>query len=155
MSKYPSGYGICAASASCSVASRPFLSYAGPYDAGDLADLYSGVHLAWAIDYFEAGQNSAWLLPNRIYEGCLHGAIPIALAGTETASFIENLGIGIVLPDTEPHTLVETIGALDAAPAGVVASIDGLLPTELAAVASEFRDECGLSLELRGQMSLF
>lgn len=49
------------------------------------------------------------------------------------------------------------IGTLDAAPAGagVVASIDGLLPTELAAVASEFRDECGLSLELRGQMSLF
>lgn len=98
-----------------SVASRPFLSYAGPYDAGDLADLYSGVHLAWAIDYFEAGQNSAWLLPNRIYEGCLHGAIPIALAGTETAAFIEHLGIGIVLPDTEPHTLMETIGALDAA----------------------------------------
>ena len=49
------------------------------------------------------------------------------------------------------------IGTLDASPAGagVVASIDGLLPTELAAVASEFRDECGLSLELRGQMSLF
>ena len=49
------------------------------------------------------------------------------------------------------------IGALDAAPAGagVVASIDGLLPTELAAVAREFRDESGLSLELRGQMSLF
>jgi hypothetical protein len=49
------------------------------------------------------------------------------------------------------------IAALDAAPAGatIVASIDGLLPAELAAVASEFRDEVGLSLELRGQMSLF
>ena len=49
------------------------------------------------------------------------------------------------------------IGALEAARAGdaVVAKIDGLSPHELASVASEFRDECGLELELRGQMALF
>lgn len=96
------------------VAARRHLSYGGPYAAGDLADIYSGVHLAWAIDYFEEGQNSAWLLPNRIYEGCLHGAIPIALAGTETAAFIERLGIGIIVPDTAPDTLMQTLGTLDA-----------------------------------------
>jgi succinoglycan biosynthesis protein ExoL len=37
------------------------------------ARLYGDVHFAWAIDWFEAGANSAWLLPNRIYEGGRHG----------------------------------------------------------------------------------
>lgn len=37
----------------------------------------------------------------------------------------------------------------------MVATIAGLLPGELAAVASEFRSECGLGLEVRGQLSLF
>lgn len=96
------------------VADHRRMSFAGPYrNPDDLAAIYSDVHLAWAIDYFEAGQNSNWLLPNRIYEGCLHGAVPIALAGTETAAFVERNGIGIVLPDTEPATLVQRIGALD------------------------------------------
>lgn len=95
------------------VAAQRHLTYGGPYAPDELADLYSGVHFAWAIDYFEEGQNSAWLLPNRIYEGCLNGAIPIALAGTETASFIARLGIGIVVPDIAPQTLVERIGGLD------------------------------------------
>lgn len=87
-------------------ARSPFLEFAGPYRyPDDLSTIYSAVHFAWAIDCFEEGQNSAWLLPNRIYEGCLNGAIPIALAGTETAAFIKRLGIGIVLPDIEPATL--------------------------------------------------
>ncbi len=96
-----------------SVAGQSHLRFAGPYrNPGDLAAIYSDVHLAWAIDFFEAGQNSQWLLPNRIYEGCLHGAIPVALAGTETAAFIERHGIGIVLPDIEPQTLLIMLGGL-------------------------------------------
>jgi len=71
----------------------------------DLPGLYSAVHFVWAIDFFEQGLNSDWLLPNRLYEGCLNGAIPIALAGTETARFIERLGIGVVLPDITQETL--------------------------------------------------
>ena len=39
------------------------------------------VHFTWAIDFYEAGANSDWLLPNRLYEGGAHGAVPIALAG--------------------------------------------------------------------------
>lgn len=48
------------------------------------------------------------------------------------------------------------IDALEAA-AGetMVATIAGLLPGELAAVAREFQHECGVRLDLRGQMSLF
>ncbi|HTV24060.1 MAG TPA: DEAD/DEAH box helicase [Polyangiaceae bacterium] len=49
------------------------------------------------------------------------------------------------------------IDALEKGPAGemMVATIAGLLPGELAAVASEFQLECGVRLDLRGQMSLF
>jgi hypothetical protein len=89
-----------------SVQSASHLQYVGPYrNPQDMAAIYSGVHFAWAIDFFEEGQNSRWLLPNRIYEGCLHGAVPLALAGTETAAFIERLGIGVVLADIAPSTL--------------------------------------------------
>jgi len=95
------------------IAANPFMSYEGPYrNPDDLAAIYSDVHLAWAIDYFEEGQNSKWLLPNRVYEGCLNGAIPIALAGTETASFVTTKNIGIVLDDTRPDTLVRVLGGL-------------------------------------------
>lgn len=97
------------------VATQPHMSYEGTYrNPDDLAPIYSGVHLSWAIDYFEAGQNSKWLLPNRVYEGCLHGAVPVALEGTETATFLGANGIGIVLPDTAPETLVEALGSLGA-----------------------------------------
>ena len=89
------------------VSAAPHLQYGGPFRyPDDLAPLYSGVHFTWAIDFFEEGLNSNWLLPNRLYEGCLNGAIPIALAGTETAAFIERLGNGVVVPDISQKTLV-------------------------------------------------
>lgn len=88
-------------------AQSPHLTYGGTFRyPTDLPTLYSNVHFVWAIDFFEEGLNSQWLLPNRLYEGCLNGAIPIALAGTETAAFIERLGIGVVVPDIAQETLV-------------------------------------------------
>lgn len=88
------------------LAAASHVRFSGPYlYPDDLVEIYSNVHLVWAIDFFEEGQNSAWLLPNRIYEGCLNGAVPIALKGTETAAFIERHGIGVVIPDIEPQTL--------------------------------------------------
>lgn len=88
------------------VTASPHMRFGGPYlYPDDLAAIYSDVHMVWAVDFFEEGQNSAWLLPNRIYEGCLNGAVPIALAGTETAAFIERHGLGVVIPDIEPQTL--------------------------------------------------
>jgi len=96
------------------VESLPNVQFAGPYrNPHDLNDIYSSIHLAWAIDFFEAGKNSDWLLPNRIYEGCLHGAIPVALKGTETAAFLDRHQIGIVLPDIERATLTTMIDHLD------------------------------------------
>lgn len=95
------------------VADQPYLRFEGPYrNPDDLGAIYSGVHFAWAIDFFEAGQNSDWLLPNRLYEGCLHGAIPIAVDGTETAAWLRDLGLGVILPDAEVPTLAARLGAL-------------------------------------------
>ncbi len=81
------------------VADTPGLSYLGPYTAADLARLYGDVHFAWAIDYFEEGQNSAWLLPNRLYESLAHGTVPIALAGVETGRWLAAQGAGLLLDD--------------------------------------------------------
>lgn len=94
------------------VGSTPHVRFEGAYDHGQLAEHYSDVHLCWAIDFFEEGRNSNWLLPNRIYEGCLNGAVPIALAGTETARFLANRGIGIILPDAEVDTIARVFDAL-------------------------------------------
>ena len=49
---------------------------------------------------------SAWLLPNRIYEGCRYGTVPIAIEGTETARFIAGRDIGFVLKDASVEGLV-------------------------------------------------
>jgi succinoglycan biosynthesis protein ExoL len=107
----------------------PHLSYEGTYRyPDDLPSIYSKVHFVWAIDFFEEGLNSDWLLPNRIYEGCLNGAIPIALKGTETAAFIERLGIGVVIPDAAAQTLKTLFSSMTpermAALAEAVASVD-------------------------------
>jgi hypothetical protein len=79
------------------IAQTPGLSFGGVYRPADLSALYGGVHFNWAIDFFEESANSRWLLPNRIYEGGAHGAVPIALEGTETASWLRCHGIGVVL----------------------------------------------------------
>ena len=84
----------------------PHLSFHGAYrNPEDLASIYNDVQFTWAIDFFEEGQNSSWLLPNRLYEGGLHGALPIAVAGTETARFLQQRKIGHVLETAEVASL--------------------------------------------------
>lgn len=81
------------------VADLPGLRYVGPYTPTDLPRLYGDVQFAWAVDYFEEGLNSAWLLPNRLYEGLAHGAVPIALAQVETGRWLARRGAGLLLED--------------------------------------------------------
>ena len=90
------------------VAREPFLHFEGPYrNPEDLPAIYAGVDFTWAIDFFEEGQNSRWLLPNRLYEGCRHGALPIVLDGTETARLAARHGVGIALADGRLETLTD------------------------------------------------
>ncbi len=89
------------------------VAFTGAYDAGDLEKLYRSVHFAWAIDYFEAGQNSRWLLPNRLYEGGRYGAVPIGLRSVETGRWLEARRLGVVLDDA-PNELDRFFDRLDA-----------------------------------------
>jgi ATP-dependent helicase IRC3 len=56
-----------------------------------------------------------------------------------------------ILPE---HCRIDTLEASTRGDA-MVATIDGLVPDEIATVVSEFRHECGLTLDLKGQMALF
>ncbi|MBB4171032.1 succinoglycan biosynthesis protein ExoA [Rhizobium sp. BK538] len=82
------------------VRGEPYLRFEGAYrNPEDLRAIYDDVHFSWAIDFFEEGLNSSWLLPNRLYEGCLYGAVPIALKGTQTARFLDTRDIGLALSE--------------------------------------------------------
>jgi succinoglycan biosynthesis protein ExoL len=73
------------------------LSFDGPYkNPDDLAAMYQNVHFTWAIDMFEEGLNSVWLLPNRLYEGGLYGSVPVALENVETGHFLKKLAAGVL-----------------------------------------------------------
>ena len=71
----------------------------------DLAEIYGSVDFNWAFDESDPNGNSAWLLPNRIYEGgCF--AVP-ALAGnaTETGRWITGKDLGWSFPEPLEDTL--------------------------------------------------
>lgn len=86
----------------------PGMQFLGPYkNPADLAAIYRDVHFTWTIDMFEEGQNSSWLLPNRLYEGGLYCSVPIAEASVETGRFLKNLGIGIVITDPKDEFLLQ------------------------------------------------
>jgi len=95
------------------VRNEPFMRFAGAYrNPEDLPEIYGDVHFTWAIDFFEEGQNSAWLLPNRLYEGCRYGRVPIAMKGTETARFLSMRDVGLVLEEASADSLAALIGAM-------------------------------------------
>ena len=82
------------------IANLPQVRFAGPYrNPDDLAAIYGEVHFAWAVDYYESGQNSTWLLPNRIYEASLYGAVPIALRNVETGRWLLQRGVGVTFDE--------------------------------------------------------
>ncbi|RWM09597.1 MAG: glycosyltransferase family 4 protein [Mesorhizobium sp.] len=95
------------------VEAEPWLSFRGPYrNPEDMAAIYREAHFSWAIDFFEQGQNSEWLLPNRLYEGCRFGAVPISMAGTETGRFLKQQDIGVLLSEATPEGLETTLGQM-------------------------------------------
>jgi succinoglycan biosynthesis protein ExoL len=96
------------------VEAEPWLSFRGPYrNPEDMPAIYSDVHFSWAIDFFEAGQNSEWLLPNRLYEGCRFGAVPISMAGTETGKFLKRQDIGVLLSEATPEEMEAMLSRMD------------------------------------------
>lgn len=97
------------------VAASPHVRFEGEYAyPGDLPAIYGEVHFAWAIDYFEAGLNSVWLLPNRLYECGSQGAVAIADAHVETGRWLERHDLGVRLDKVEVPALVATFEAMTA-----------------------------------------
>ena len=98
------------------ITAEPFMRFEGPYrNPEDLAGIYRAVRFSWAIDFFEEGLNSSWLLPNRLFEGCRHGAVPIAMKGTETGRFLSDRHMGVLLDEPTPQALVERLGSVEPA----------------------------------------
>lgn len=121
------------------VARTPALTFEGPYAAGDLPALYGGVHFTWAIDWFEAGANSAWLLPNRLYEGGRFGAVPLALRDVETGRWLAQRGLGVLMndPAVELEALLEAMAP--ARYAGLAATAAAQPPEAFAAGREDCR----------------
>jgi hypothetical protein len=95
------------------VASTAGLRFLGAYDrTQDLAMMYGGVHFAWAMDFYEAGANSSWLLPNRLYEGGAYGAVHLALDTVETGRWLAARHAGIVLEEPLAEKLSSFFTAL-------------------------------------------
>lgn len=110
------------------VASTPGLRFEGAYGREDLARIYGEVHFTWAIDYFEEGQNSDWLLPNRLYEGGLFGAVPIALGSVETGRWLATRQAGILLADPA-HELADRLSRLTPEQYAMLFSRTAQIPT--------------------------
>lgn len=86
------------------VADAPYCSYSGPYSPVDLPRLYSSCHFAWTIDWFEEGQNSEWLLPNRLYEATAHATVPIVLKRHEVGRWLAEKSAGLQIVNTSELT---------------------------------------------------
>lgn len=95
------------------IAARQNMSFHGRYRSPeDLPGIYSGLDVVWSGDFMEAGLNSSWLLPNRIYEGGYYCVPPIAPGGTETGRWVTRKDCGFVLEEPLETTLPNLIGEL-------------------------------------------
>jgi glycosyltransferase involved in cell wall biosynthesis len=92
------------------------VSYLGPFaDEAQLAQFYRSAHFAWLADFYEAGANSDWLLPNRLYRSAYYGAVPIALSHVETGRWLEGYGAGLRLDAISAGSLAEALARLSEA----------------------------------------
>jgi succinoglycan biosynthesis protein ExoL len=92
------------------------ITYEGEFaNPGDLAELYGGVDLAWALDLENVEANSRWLLPCRFYEAGLFGVPCLAVREFEIGRLIERLDAGW----TFEHPLEDSLR-------GFFASLDGV-----------------------------
>jgi succinoglycan biosynthesis protein ExoL len=93
------------------------ITYHGRYRSPeDLSRIYADLHVVWAGDFMEAGFNSSWLLPNRLYEGGYFGVPSIAPSGTQTAQWIDKQGAGFSVEEDLSRTLPDLVRRLLAHP---------------------------------------
>ena len=78
---------------------NPHIDFHGAYTYTDLPELYGRCDFAWSVDWFEEGLNSAWLLPNRLYEAITYGCVPIALTDVEVGRWLAAHDAGLIVAD--------------------------------------------------------
>jgi succinoglycan biosynthesis protein ExoL len=102
------------------------LQYFGPYrNPEELAAIYSGVDLAWMVDFFDEGRNAPWALANRLYEGGLFGAVGVALDRVQSGRWLREHDAGITLRGNRVDELVEEVASIQ--PATIAAKRERLL----------------------------
>lgn len=85
----------------------------GAYKApDDLPDIYNQLDLVWSGDFMEAGLNSKWLLPNRIYEGGYFAVPAVAPADTQTGAWIRETETGFTVPEPIETSLIDLLRGL-------------------------------------------
>jgi len=95
------------------VDANPAIEFAGRYKApDDLASIYNGLDVVWSGDFMDAGFNSDWLLPNRVYEGGWFGCPPIAPAACETGRMVDEANTGFTVDERIEETLPALIDNL-------------------------------------------
>ena len=132
---------------------RPAYPPTLPWRPADLAAIYGDVHLVWAIDLYDAGGNSDWLLMNRLYEGGLYGVVPIALASVATGRWLRRRGIGLLLEADQPieTALDATMARLDAA--SYLAARAAVAARPVSDFVHDAQDSVALVAALHGQIA--
>ncbi|MFV0523554.1 MAG: hypothetical protein ACK5RL_03545 [Acidimicrobiales bacterium] len=88
--------------------------FGGPYRSPeDLSRLYADVDIVWAADFMDAGFNSEWLLPNRLYEGGWYATPAVAPEGTVTGQWISQRHAGFTVGEPLGDSLVALVDRLD------------------------------------------
>jgi glycosyltransferase involved in cell wall biosynthesis len=131
-------------------AAAPHVTFLGAYTPETLGDIYARCHFAWAVDWFEEGQNSLWLLPNRLYEATAFDVTPIALKGVETGRWLAAHGAGLLIAD-DAHDLPARMAAMDAqAHAALRAATRAVPRAHLIADESDCAALCAALADLKG-----
>ena len=95
------------------VAACPGIQYGGRYKAPEeLGEIYDSVDLVWAGDFMDAGFNSTWLLPNRLYEGGWFACPPIAPVEAQTGKWVVAHGAGFTIAEPIEDSLPALIAEL-------------------------------------------
>ncbi len=91
------------------IRNRENMIFEGEYCApGELPAIYSKVHFNWCVDLC-GGENSLWLLPNRLYEGGFFGIPALAIGNHETGRFVRQHQLGISLETPVAKHLVDVL----------------------------------------------
>lgn len=127
------------------IEARKNIIFAGRYKAPeDLLDMYSKIDVIWAADFMDAGYNSVWLLPNRIYEGGYYGVPSIAPEGTETSRWIMARKAGFTESEPLETTLPNLVARLIADKSDINKASAALLGLD----ETEFVQKTGFMKEL-------